>query len=164
MIGPLMEQPQYNMLARQRVESDYMGCFATTGMGLTIFSPLKTGILTGKYNDGIPSDSRLAHADKDPFIKQMNERYGDDSWKKELDIVRNLAPIAKKLDITQSTLAYAWVLKNKNVSSAITGASRPEQVYESVKAVAAYHKLTPEIMEEIEAILGNKPIEMTKRF
>ena len=164
MIGPLMEQPQYNMLARQRVESDYMGCFETTGMGLTIFSPLKTGILTGKYNDGIPSDSRLSQADKDPFIKQMNERYGDESWKKELEIVKKLAPVANKLGITQSTLAYAWVLKNKNVSSAITGASRPEQVYESVKAIEAYKKLTPEIMEEIEGILGNKPKEMTKRF
>jgi aryl-alcohol dehydrogenase-like predicted oxidoreductase len=164
MIGPLMEQPQYNMLARQRVESDYMGCYETTGMGLTIFSPLKTGILTGKYNDGIPSDSRLSHADKDPFIRQMNERYGDESWKKELEIVKNLAPIAKKLGITQSTLAYAWVLKNKNVSSAITGASRPEQVYESVKAIEAYQQLTPEIMEEIEDILGNKPKPITKRF
>jgi aryl-alcohol dehydrogenase-like predicted oxidoreductase len=141
-----------------------MGCFETTGMGLTIFSPLKTGILTGKYNDGIPSDSRLSHADKDPFIKQTNERYGDESWKKELEIVKNLAPVAKKLGITQSTLAYAWVLKNKNVSSAITGASRPGQVYESVKAIEAYKKLTPEIMEEIEGILGNKPKEMIKRF
>jgi aryl-alcohol dehydrogenase-like predicted oxidoreductase len=164
LIGPLMEQPQYNMLARQRVESDYLGCFESTGMGLTIFSPLKTGILTGKYNDGIPQDSRLAHTDKDPFIKQMNERYGDDSWKKELEIVKKLAPVAQKLGISQSTLAYAWVLRNKNVSSAITGASRPEQVFESVKAIEAYKKLTPEIMEEIEGILGNKPKEMVRRF
>jgi aryl-alcohol dehydrogenase-like predicted oxidoreductase len=94
----------------------------------------------------------------------MNERYGDESWKKELEIVKNLAPVAKKLGITQSTLAYAWVLKNEHVSSAITGASRPEQVYESVKAIEAYKKLTPEIMEEIEGILGNKPKEMTMRF
>jgi aryl-alcohol dehydrogenase-like predicted oxidoreductase len=164
LIGPLMEQPQYNMLARQRVESDYLGCFESTGMGLTIFSPLKTGILTGKYNDGIPQDSRLAHTDKDPFIKQMNERYGDDSWKKELEIVKKLAPVAQKLGISQSTLAYAWVLRNKNVSSAITGASRPEQVFGSVKAIEAYKKLTPEIMEEIEGILGNKPKEMVRRF
>jgi aryl-alcohol dehydrogenase-like predicted oxidoreductase len=146
------------------VESDYFGCIETTGMGLTIFSPLKTGILTGKYNDGIPSDSRLSHADKDPFIKQMNERYGDESWKKELEIVKNLEPIAKKLGISQSTLAYAWVLKNKNVSTAITGASKPEQVYESVKAIDAYKKLTDEVMEEIEKILGNKPKALTKRF
>jgi aryl-alcohol dehydrogenase-like predicted oxidoreductase len=164
MIGPLMEQPQYNMLARKRVESDYVGCYETTGMGLTIFSPLRTGILTGKYNDGIPSDSRLSQADRDPFIREMNQRYGDESWKKELEIVKKLAPVAEKLGITQSALAYAWVLKNKNVSSAITGASRPEQVYESVKAIEAYKKLAPEIMEEIEDILGNKPKEITKRF
>jgi aryl-alcohol dehydrogenase-like predicted oxidoreductase len=146
------------------MESDYVGLFELYGMGTTIFSPLKTGILTGKYNDGIPSDSRLSHADKDPFIKQMNERYGDESWRKELEIVKNLAPIAKKLGISQSTLAYAWVLKNKNVSTAITGASRPEQVYESVKALDVYKKLTDEIMEEIEKVLGNKPKEMTRRF
>jgi aryl-alcohol dehydrogenase-like predicted oxidoreductase len=164
LIGPLMEQPQYNMLSRQRVESDYIGRYESTGMGLTIFSPLKTGILTGKYNDGIPSDSRLSRADKDPFIKSMNERYGDESWKKELEIVKNLAPVAKKLGISQSTLAYAWVLKNKNVSTAITGASRPEQVYESVKALDAVKLLTDEVMEEIEKILGNKPVEMTRRF
>jgi aryl-alcohol dehydrogenase-like predicted oxidoreductase len=164
LIGPLMEQPQYNMLARQRVDSDYIGLYEHYGLGLTIFSPLKTGILTGKYNDGIPSDSRLSHSDKDPFIKAMNERYGDESWKKELEIVRKLKPVAEKLGITQSTLAYAWVLKNKNVSSAITGASKPEQVYESIKALDAYKKLTDEIMEEIEGILGNKPKAMVRRF
>jgi len=164
LIGPLMEQPQYNMLARQRVDSDYVGLYEHYGLGLTIFSPLKTDILTGKYNDGIPSDSRLSHSDKDPFIKGMNERYGDESWKKELEIVRKLKPVAEKLGITQSTLAYAWVLKNKNVSSAITGASKPEQVYESIKALDAYKKLTDEIMEEIEGILGNKPKAMVRRF
>ena len=164
LIGPLMEHPQYNMLARQRVDSDYVSLYEHYGLGLTIFSPLKTGILTGKYNNGIPSDSRLSHTDNDPFIKSMNERYGDESWKKELEIVRKLKPVAEKLGITQSTLAYAWVLKNKNVSSAITGASKPEQVYESAKALDAYKKLTDEIMKEIEGILGNEPKAMVRRF
>jgi aryl-alcohol dehydrogenase-like predicted oxidoreductase len=164
LIGPLMEQPQYNMMARQRVESDYIGLLETRGLGLTIFSPLKTGILTGKYNDGIPSDSRLSQTESDPFIKQMNEKYGDENWQRELEIVRKLKPIADKLGITQSNLAYAWVLRNKHISSAITGASRPQQVYDSVKALDAYKLLTDEVMEEIEKILGNKPKDQTRRF
>ena len=89
MIGPLMEQPQYNMLARERVEKDYVLLYEQFGTGLTIFSPLKIGILTGKYNDGIPSDSRLATSD-DNFVKMMNEKFGDESWKKELEKVKNL--------------------------------------------------------------------------
>jgi aryl-alcohol dehydrogenase-like predicted oxidoreductase len=152
------------MMARQRVESDYIGLLETRGLGLTIFSPLKTGILTGKYNDGIPSDSRLSQTESDPFIKQMNEKYGDENWQRELEIVRKLKPIADKLGITQSNLAYAWVLRNKHISSAITGASRPQQVYDSVKALDAYKLLTDEVMEEIEKILGNKPKDQTRRF
>jgi aryl-alcohol dehydrogenase-like predicted oxidoreductase len=158
-----MEQPQYNMLCRQRVESEYVGQIELTGMGLTIFSPLKTGILTGKYNDGIPPDSRLAHTE-DAFIKGQAERIQSDETRREIETVRKLKPIADKLGITQTTLAYAWVLRNKNISSAITGASRPEQVYESVKAIDAYKLLTDEIVAEIDGILNNKPTPVTRRF
>jgi aryl-alcohol dehydrogenase-like predicted oxidoreductase len=94
----------------------------------------------------------------------MNKRFGDDSWKKDIGVVAKLKPIAERLEITQATLAMAWVLRNKNVSSAITGASRPEQVYESVKAIPAVSLLTPEIMDEIDDILGNKPAAMVRRF
>ena len=94
----------------------------------------------------------------------MNERFGDENWKKELAIVAQLKPIADKLSITQAALSLAWVLKNKRVSSAITGASRPEQVYESLKALAAVEKLTPAILDEIDGILGNKPDVMVRRF
>lgn len=163
LIGPLMEQPQYNMLARQKVEREFAHLYDETGLGLTIFSPLKIGILTGKYNDGIPKDSRLGSSE-DPFVKGMNKRFGDESWKKDIETVAKLKPIADKLDMSQATLAMAWVLTNKNVSSAITGASRPEQIYDSMKAISAYEKLTPEIMKEIDEILGNKPAAMTKRF
>lgn len=163
LIGPIMEQPQYNMLARQKVEGDFERLYEEIGLGLTIFSPLKTGILTGKYNDGIPKDSRLGTSN-DKFIQGMNKRVGDESWKKDIETVAQLKPIADKLQITQASLAMAWVLKNKNVSSAITGASRPEQIYDSVKALEAVPKLTPEIMEEIEAILKNKPTPLTRRF
>jgi aryl-alcohol dehydrogenase-like predicted oxidoreductase len=163
LIGPVMEQPGYNMLNRNKVEKEFAHLYEQVGLGLTIFSPLKIGILTGKYNDGIPKDSRLG-ASEDPVVTRMNKRFGTDDWKKEIEIVARLKPVADKLEITQATMAMAWVLKNKNVSSAITGASRPEQVYEIVKAIPAVVKLTPEIMEEIDGILGNKPPVMTRRF
>ncbi|CAL3972733.1 unnamed protein product [Diplocarpon coronariae] len=163
LIGPVMEQPQYNMLARAKVEKEFEHLYEETGLGLTIFSPLKIGILTGKYNDGIPKDSRLG-ASNDPFVMGMNRRFGDESWKKDIEIVARLKPVAEKLGITQASLAMAWVLSNKNVSSAITGASRPEQVYESVKALDAMAKLTPEVLKEIDEILGNKPEVMIRRF
>jgi aryl-alcohol dehydrogenase-like predicted oxidoreductase len=158
-----MEQPQYNMLARQKVEKEFEHLYEEVGLGLTIFSPLKIGILTGKYNEGIPKDSRLGSSD-DPFVKGMNKRFGDESWKKDIEVVARLKPVADKLGISQATLSMAWVLRNKNVSTAITGASRPEQVYDSVKALKAYEKLTPEILKEIDEILGNKPEVMVRRF
>lgn len=163
LIGPIMEQPQYNMLARTKVEKEFQHLYEEVGLGLTIFSPLKAGILTGKYNDGIPKDSRFGSSN-DNWAKSMTERFGDETWKKELDIVSKLKPVAEKLNISLATLAMAWVLKNKRVSSAITGASRPQQVYDSVQALPAMEKLTPEVMEEIDGILGNKPEVMTRRF
>jgi aryl-alcohol dehydrogenase-like predicted oxidoreductase len=163
LIGPLMEQPQYNMLCRQRVESDYISLIRERGLGLAIFSPLKTGVLTGKYNEGIPADSRLSQASKDPFIKAQSERYGDEAWKKDLEIVKKLGPVAEKLGVSLTVLAYAWVLRNPHVSTALTGASKPEQVYESVKALGAVKLLTDEVMGEIEAILQNRPAEVARK-
>lgn len=158
-----MEQPCYNMLARTKVEKEFEHLYESTGLGLTIFSPLKQGILTGKYKSGIPSDSRLASSN-DPWAKGQAGRFGDEDFQKELKVVENLRPIAEKLDITLATLAMAWVLSNKHISSAITGASRPEQVYESVKAIEAKERLTKEILEEIDEVLGNKPEVLTRRF
>ncbi|TAQ87834.1 hypothetical protein B7494_g3856 [Chlorociboria aeruginascens] len=163
LIGPVMEQPQYNMLVRDKVEKEFERLYEQIGLGLTIFSPLKIGLLTGKYNDGIPADSRLSTS-TDPVAKRMNAQFGNEDWRKDIETVAKLKPVAEKLGITQSTLAMAWVLKNKNVSSAITGASRPEQVYEIVKAIPAAEKLTPEVMKEIDDILGNKPPAMVRRF
>lgn len=163
LIGPLMEQPQYNMLARERVEKDYVRIYETNGLGLTIFSPLKIGILTGKYNDGIPDDSRLSTS-KDNFIQSMNKRFGDENWQKDIEKVKKLKPIADKLGCDQAALAMAWVLRNPHVSSAITGASRPEQVYKSIASLAIVPKLTDEIMQDIEEILQNKPTPLTRRF
>jgi aryl-alcohol dehydrogenase-like predicted oxidoreductase len=163
LIGPIMEQPQYNMLVRERVEKDYVLLYEHHGLGLTPFSPLKAGILTGKYNDKIPEDSRLGSS-QDKFSQGYKERYGDEGWQKEIKVVRDLKAVADKLGVDQATLAYAWVLRNPHVSSAITGASRVEQVYTAVKSLDAVEKLTPDIMKEIDDILGNKPAELTRRF
>jgi aryl-alcohol dehydrogenase-like predicted oxidoreductase len=163
LIGPVMEQPNYNMLVRNKVEKEYEHLYESTGLGLTTFSPLKIGILTGKYNDGIPKDSRLG-ASEDKFVQGLTKKIGDEKWLEEIEIVKNLKPIADKLEISQAVMALAWVLRNKNVSSAITGASRPEQVYESAKALAAVEKLTPEILEEIDTVLGNKPPVSIRRY
>lgn len=163
LIGPIMEQPSYSMLVRDKVEKEFQHLYREIGLGLTIFSPLRFGILTGKYNDGIPKDSRLG-VSEDVIVKGINKNVGDEAWNKNIERVRNLKPIADKLGISQANLAMAWVLKNEKVSSAITGASRPEQIYESVRAFAAVEKLTPEILEEIEGVLGNKPALAISRF
>lgn len=163
MVGPLMEQPQYNMLDREKVEKEFSLLYENYGLGLTIFSPLKTGILTGKYNDGIPEDSRYANA-KDAYSKAMAEKYGDESWKKAIETVRKLKPIAEKLECDQAGLAMAWVIKNPNVSSAITGASKVEQVSKTVKCLEILPKLTDEVMKEIDELLGNRPAPLVRRF
>lgn len=163
MIGPLMEQPQYNLLAREKVEKEYALLYENYGTGLTIFSPLKIGILTGKYNDGIPDDSRLG-ASGDKFIAMMKEKFGNEDWKKEIEQVKKLKPIAEKLGCDQAALALAWVIKNPNVSSAITGASRPAQIGMSLKALDLQEKLTPEVMREVDEALGNKPVLQPRRF
>ena len=163
LVGPVMEQPQYNMLVRERCEKEYALLYEQHGLGLTPFSPLKGGILTGKYNDGIPKDSRFAQSD-DAFIKSMNERFGSEDWQQEAKKVAALKPIAEKLGTNQAGLAMAWVLKNPHVASAITGASRVEQVWEAVRAIAVVPKLTDEIMKEIDETLGNKPEALVRRF
>lgn len=150
-----MEQPCYNMLNRLKVESEFAGLYEETGMGLTTFMPLDGGMLTGKYNDGVPADSRFG-------INYSGEELEEEL--KKVDVVKKLKPIAEKLGISQATMALAWVLKNERVSSAITGASRVEQVYDSLKALDALEKLTPEVMTEIDDVLGNKPAAQPRRF
>lgn len=162
LIGPLMEQPAYNMQSRQKVEGEFAHLYRETGLGLTVFSPLNKGILTGKYKDGIPEGSRFSQSDL-PFVSGFMKRAAS-TWDAVIQQVNDLEPIAKKLDISLATLALAWVLKNPNVSSAIIGASSPKQVYENIKALAAVEKLTPDIIEEIEKVLDNKPAEIVSRF
>lgn len=163
MIGPIMEQPQYNMLAREKVEKEFALLYENYGTGLTIFSPLKTGILTGKYNDGIPPDSRIANA-SDKYTTGQKESFGNEKWLAEIAQVRKLKPIAEKLGCDQAALAMAWVVRNPHVSSAITGASKVQQVTDAVKSLDVVPKLTDEIMKEIDEVLGNKPAALTRRF
>jgi voltage-dependent potassium channel beta subunit len=163
LIGPVMEQPQYNMLERSKVEGEFAHLYREIGLGLTVFSPLKQGILSGKYKDGIPDDSRFAQTSVE-FIKGYWKRTGKEQWDDVVQKVNKLEPIAEKLGVKQNVLAIAWVLKNPNVSSAITGASSPEQVFENCRAVGVVDKLTPEIMAEIDELFNNKPPAITARF
>jgi voltage-dependent potassium channel beta subunit len=147
---PTMEQPQYNMLHRDRVEKEYLPLYREIGLGTTIWSPLSSGLLSGKYNDGIPPGSRATLKGyewlREYIITPQN-----------LEKVKKLQPIAAQLNCTLAQLALAWCLKSPYVSTVITGASQPEQVVENMKAVEVAPKVTSEVMEKIEAVLGNKP-------
>ena len=147
---PSMEQPQYNMFHRNIFEIEYDPIFKQLGYGTTIWSPLASGVLSGKYANGIPADSRAAL----PGFDWLQERQ---ITTERIEKVKQLSVIAAELGCTMSQLALAWCLKNPNVSTVITGASRPEQVVENMKAIDFEDKLTPEIMEKIELVLGNKP-------
>lgn len=153
LIPPLMEQPQYNMLHRDRVEKEYAALYDEIGLGTTIWSPLASGLLTGKYNKGIPDGTRLSL----PDYEWLKKRILSEEGQKNIDKVRKLEPIANDLDISLPQLALAWCLKNPNVSTVITGASKPEQVTENMKTLDVVGKLTDDVMEKIEAVLDNRP-------
>ncbi|PSN67958.1 Aldo/keto reductase [Corynespora cassiicola Philippines] len=165
LIGPIVEQPGYSLLRREKVDEEFdnAALYSRRGLGLTIFSPLAGGLLTGKYIDGIPEDSRLKTS-TDPFIQGFVKKVGTKEWNDQQEQVRKLKGVAERLGTDVATLSMAWVLKNQNVSSAITGASRPEQIFQTVKAIDVQHKITPKVLEEIEAIVANKPAPLIKRF
>ncbi len=151
---PQMEQPQYSLLGRDKVENDYKRLYADIGLGLTTFSPLASGVLSGKYAKGIPSDSRLAL----PGYEWLKKRYPENVMK----AVTALEPIARDLGGTPSQLAIAWCVRNPNVSSVITGASRLSQLEENLGALELVPKLTPEVMKIIDKTIeparaGMKP-------
>ncbi|OZJ04847.1 hypothetical protein BZG36_02617 [Bifiguratus adelaidae] len=156
LIKPVVEQPQYNMFHRERFETEYEPLYKQIGLGTTIWSPLAGGILTGKYNDGVPQDSRFAMKDNE-MMKRFRDGLSTEEGKAKLAKVRKLGELAKRLDTTTAALALAWTIKNKNVSTVIMGASKPSQITDNVSALKTVPKLTDEIMEEIEGILDNKP-------
>lgn len=153
LIPPTMEQPVYNMFNRKKVEAEFAPLYKAYGLGTTIFSPLDSGKLTGKYNNGIPEGTRMTLEGYDWLRRSLESEEG----KQQIEKVRRLTPLAEKLGCTPSQLAIAWCLKNPNVSSVITGASKPEQVYENMKALDVVDKLTPDVLDCIEEILQNKP-------
>ncbi|TFK42213.1 NADP-dependent oxidoreductase domain-containing protein [Crucibulum laeve] len=155
LIAPIAEQCQHNMFHRERPEKEYDPLYRKYGLGTTTFSSLASGLLTGKYNDGIPENSRFSQHPEffNSTIKSLQQPEGQAKIQK----VRELTKIAEELQSTPTALALAWVAKNPNTSTVILGASSPQQVTENLKALEVLPKLTDEIMQKIEAILGNKP-------
>jgi voltage-dependent potassium channel beta subunit len=151
LIPPTMEQPQYNMLHRYRVEVEYAPLYKNIGLGTTIWSPLASGILTGKYNDGLPEATRLS-------LEGFEWLKNRELTEQRLEKVRQLTALAQELGTTMPLLALAWAIKPDFVSTAITGASKISQLQENLKAIEVSKKiLTDEVMQKIEDILQNKP-------
>jgi voltage-dependent potassium channel beta subunit len=150
LIPPTMEQPSYSMIDREKVEKEFSRLYTQIGLGTTIFSPLASGLLTGKYNNGIPKDSRATLKG----YEWLREHIITDA---NINKAKQLAPIADELGVSMAKMALAWTLKNPNVSSVITGASRASQVEENMKALDVVPMLTDDVMEKIEAVLDNKP-------
>ncbi len=149
LIPPSVEQPRYNMLDRRQVEMSLSYVVKEHGIGLTTFSPLAYGLLSGKYNDVIPAGSRASI----PELSWIKERISQDGINK----VKLLTPLARELQLTPAQLAIAWILRRKEVSSVITGASRIEQLDENIFAGEAVDKLTDEFLEAVEQVLQNQP-------
>lgn len=147
---PITEQPEYNMFHRTRVENEYARLYEDIGLGTTIWSPLASGLLTGKYNNGIPKDSR-ANLKGYEWLK-------NEITKEKVEKVKKLTPITKELGCSMAQLGLAWCVKNEHVSTVITGASRVEQVRENFKALDVLPKLTNDVMKKIDEIVG-KPEE-----
>lgn len=150
LIGPTVEQPQYNMFERFKMEQDYLPVFKNVGLGTTIWSPLAAGFLTGKYNEGIPADSRLAIEGFD----WLKNRWIQDA---KLAKVKQLTQLAAELGVSLAALAIAWTIKNPNVTTAILGATKRTQLEENLKALDAVKLLSDDVMNKIEEILQNKP-------
>jgi voltage-dependent potassium channel beta subunit len=153
LIPPTMEQPQYNMFNRELVEKEYAHLYTEIGLGTTIWSPLASGLLTGKYNQGLPPGTRATLKG----YEWLKKRFVDQEAQERIEKVRLLTPIADELDCSLAQLALAWCLKNPYVSTVITGASRVEQVHENMKAIEVAERLDGALMERIDQILGNKP-------
>ncbi len=151
LIGPAMEQPEYNMFHRQKMEADFLQIFKNQGLGTTIWSPLSSGLLTGKYNDGIPADSRLALEGFD-WLKDRT------FTEEKLSKVRQLQNVANDLGCSMANLAIAWCVKNESVTTAILGATKRAQLEENLKSLDVLPMLTKEVMGQIDGILGNKPV------
>jgi aryl-alcohol dehydrogenase-like predicted oxidoreductase len=151
LIGPIVEQPEYNMFVRDKVEVEYAQIYKTVGLGTTTWSPLASGILSGKYNDQFPDGTRLGMEGLE-WLKERN------LTQERITAVLGLTELAKELGLSLPVMSLAWCLKNPNVSTVILGASKLVQLQENMKALGAQELLTPAVMQRIEDILNNKPI------
>ena len=151
LIAPSVEQPQYHLLERNKIENEFLMIFKTVGMGTTIWSPLASGLLSGKYNDGIPEGSRFGLKGFD-WLK--------DRWMKDdlLHKVRGLDALAKEMGISMAQLSIGWCIKNPDVTTAILGATNKQQLLENLGAIDVLPKLTDEIMQRIDEIVQTKPV------
>jgi len=155
LIAPIAEQPQYNAFHRERFEVEYAPLYKEYQYGTTIWSPLASGILTGKYNDGIPEGSRLAnHKD---FFGSMADSLQRPEGKAKIEKVRKLTKIAERLGGNTGQLALAWAASNPNVSTVILGATKVEQLVDNLGAIKLLPKLDASVLAEIEEVLQNKP-------
>ena len=150
LIGPAMEQPQYNLFERSKVDAEYLEIYKNVGLGTTIWSPLAAGLLTGKYNDGIPEGSRF----QIEGFEWLRDRW---LMQEKINKVQQLGAIAKALKVSTASLSIAWCIKNPNVTSAILGATSKAQLLDNLTALETAALLTPEIMEQIEGIVETKP-------
>ena len=151
LIAPAMEQPQYNLLERNKMENEFLMIFKTVGMGTTIWSPLASGLLSGKYNNGIPEGSRFDLQGFD-WLKEK--------WMQEdfLNKVKGLNTLAQELDISMAQLSIAWCIKNPNVTTAILGATNKEQLLQNLGSIEAAEKLNDALMQRIDEIVQTKPV------
>ena len=150
LIGPVMEQPEYNMFARQKLEVEYLQLFKTVGLGTTIWSPLASGVLTDKYITGFPKDTRLG-MDGLEWLRDKNLN------EEKIEKIKKLNQLANELDLSLAKLSLCWCLKNKNVSTVILGASKPVQLSENLETIHVYSKLKEDVWANIDEILQNKP-------
>lgn len=153
--GPTMEQPQYHMFCRDRVEAEYRPLYESVGLGTTIWSPLAGGMLTGKYRDGIPEGSRPTL----PGYEWLRQHFENDKGRGIIAKTIELEPIASDLGCSTAQLAIAWCLLNPNVSTVILGASRLAQLDENLDALDVLPKLTADVVDRIEGVLDNRPPE-----
>jgi voltage-dependent potassium channel beta subunit len=150
---PTMEQPQYNIFERQKVEADYLPLYDLIGLGTTIWSPLASGILTGKYNNGTPNDSRLNL----PGYEWLKDKWSSESGRAQLATVRELTALAAEIGLSMTHLALLWCLANRHVSTVILGASRLSQLKDNLAALEHKGQVTADVLARIDAIVGNKP-------
>ena len=150
---PTMEQPQYNLFERHKVEADYAPIYDTYGLGTTIWSPLASGLLTGKYNNGIPNDARANLAG----YEWLRDNFTSDAGQAKIEKARALAKVADAAGLSLTNLSLLWCLHNKRVSTVILGASRISQLTDNLAALTQKAKLTDDVLAAVEAVVGNKP-------